>query len=272
MRIISKHKDFYDYLQYQYGQDLNIYWKRDFLIPFPEDKIFTSFLYQGDVSSSKEQEYICIYNLNLHDLGRRSYYQYRYLGVSDYMECLSFSWRYEPKPDYKVFYVYISILGKVYPLIRLMDRNKKTIFFKTLDYETIQKVPSKVFQYPKKLTEDNFNSTLEEFKSLQSDILINIHRKYRTPIFLYTFSPETDYKDQYPSEKIYIRRRYPLLTDFQGLVNEIGSPEDLYKGIYNFFIELKSNKDIEPPVELNNKEKIVKAGFDLKQSFRHRKD
>lgn len=37
MHIISKFKDFYDYLQYSYGQDDNVYWYRDYLFPGKPD-------------------------------------------------------------------------------------------------------------------------------------------------------------------------------------------------------------------------------------------
>ena len=32
MHIVSKFKDFYDYLQYSFGQDDNIYWDRDVIL------------------------------------------------------------------------------------------------------------------------------------------------------------------------------------------------------------------------------------------------
>jgi hypothetical protein len=34
---------------------------------------------------------------------------------------------------------------------------------------------------------------------------------------------------------------------------------------------MKESPDIKPPVEIHDKDKITGHGFDLKQSFRHRK-
>ena len=268
MKIVSKYKDFYDYLQFQYGQDLNIYWKRDDIIPLENDEIYTTFS-PDEVSSGQPHKFIVFENKKLYEFGKLTFYQVKYAGIDNFMRYLSPYYIYNPKWKYHFYYVYISILGNTYPIIRLINKEKKTILFKLFTYEVFSKLPSGLYEYQNDVTEDNFNSILESFKSRQKEELLLIHRKYNAPIFLYTFIPVMGMK--YPQSVIYLRCETPLLIDYQGLVNELGNPEDLYKSIYNFFIEQKNNKDIDPPVELNNKEKIVKAGFDLKQSFRHRK-
>lgn len=50
--------------------------------------------------------------------------------------------------------------------------------------------------------------------------------------------------------------------------SKIKSPLDMFLDMSAFISKSKSQ---EPPVTLDNTEKIVKSGFDLKQSFRHRK-
>lgn len=50
------------------------------------------------------------------------------------------------------------------------------------------------------------------------------------------------------------------------------SPEQMYQDISYFMANtININPDIRPPVEVEDKYKIVGAGFDLKQSFRHRR-
>lgn len=58
------------------------------------------------------------------------------------------------------------------------------------------------------------------------------------------------------------------LSDTIGLLSLYRS-EQLYKSLYNFFIECNENMDLEPPVEVGNTSKINKYGFDTKTSFRH---
>jgi hypothetical protein len=49
------------------------------------------------------------------------------------------------------------------------------------------------------------------------------------------------------------------------------SPQQMYQDLAMFMgNRMKDTPDVQPPVELNNRQKIVKAGFDLIQSFRHR--
>jgi len=50
--------------------------------------------------------------------------------------------------------------------------------------------------------------------------------------------------------------------------SKIKSPLDMFLDMSAFISKSKSQ---EPPVTLDNNEKIVKSGFDLKQSFRHRR-
>lgn len=51
------------------------------------------------------------------------------------------------------------------------------------------------------------------------------------------------------------------------------SPEQMYQNLAMFVGNtMRVPPDTAPPVEVSNREKILKAGFDLRQSFRHRKN
>lgn len=66
---------------------------------------------------------------------------------------------------------------------------------------------------------------------------------------------------------IYVDSAIPILKDYK--VAALASAEDMWKSIYTTITNtLRDNPDKKPPVELNDKDKIVKAGFDLKTSFR----
>ena len=68
-----------------------------------------------------------------------------------------------------------------------------------------------------------------------------------------------------------IEKRTPRLGDIDGLVAKLGI-EQTYQNIsYALVNQLRDSPDLAPPVAIDDKYKIVAAGFDLKQSFRHRK-
>lgn len=87
--------------------------------------------------------------------------------------------------------------------------------------------------------------------------LIEFHRKIQAAVFTYT---ERGVDEQIP---ILADLGFPKLID----------PYSLYQDL-SYFVGnlLHESPDMKPPVEVSNADKIHAAGFDLKQSFRHRKD
>ncbi len=62
----------------------------------------------------------------------------------------------------------------------------------------------------------------------------------------------------------------PILKDIG--FNHVQSPEQTYQDISYYMANvLRENPDVVPPVKIADKDRIVQHGFDLKQSFRHRK-
>jgi hypothetical protein len=70
--------------------------------------------------------------------------------------------------------------------------------------------------------------------------------------------------------QVHISPQCPILGEI-GLAKII-SAEQMYQDL-SYFVGNRMHKspDIEPPVELSNRQRIIKAGFDLVKSFRHRK-
>ena len=63
----------------------------------------------------------------------------------------------------------------------------------------------------------------------------------------------------------------PILGDIINFVS-LYSAEQIYQDISYFMMnQINGSPDIDPPVDIDNKGKILSHGFDLKQSFRHRK-
>jgi hypothetical protein len=87
---------------------------------------------------------------------------------------------------------------------------------------------------------------------------IDLHKKLQEPILFIEYINH---------EKIILTDNI-LLKNIKGLAEKY-PPELIYQQISQF-ISYHFNTN-EPPLELNDKEKIIKSGFDLKKSFRHRK-
>lgn len=95
-----------------------------------------------------------------------------------------------------------------------------------------------------------------------SKTLLEYTRLIRQPVF----EVEWDFWER----RWYAAENIPILTDY-GFPAKI-SPDKMYQDISYFMSNLiNENPDTKPPVEVEDKYKIVGAGFDLKQSFRHRR-
>lgn len=65
-----------------------------------------------------------------------------------------------------------------------------------------------------------------------------------------------------------VQEQVPVMKNFG--IASVCSPEDMWQNIYYTFTNIiRRNPDKEPPVEIANDDRIQKAGFDLKTSFRH---
>jgi hypothetical protein len=89
------------------------------------------------------------------------------------------------------------------------------------------------------------------------------HELVDSPIFIIQ---GMDYQRKKNNYVVGFKKETVLLGDIG--FSKIKSPLDMFLEMSTFISKSKSQ---EPPVTLDNNEKIVKSGFDLKQSFRHRK-
>ena len=73
-----------------------------------------------------------------------------------------------------------------------------------------------------------------------------------------------------PTTRIIIDKNIPILQEYG--VNNYIQPEQLYQDIaYYVSNKMVTSPDLEVHDNMSDKEKIAQHGFDLKQSFRHRK-
>ena len=100
----------------------------------------------------------------------------------------------------------------------------------------------------------------------ESPKLIEIHKFLKTPVFTWDGYGFGDY-DVIDNQTRY---RIPKLADYG--IPSVLPPETIYTRLEYFLVNvMKDAPDSKPPVEIIDKYKITGHGFDLKQSFRHRK-
>ena len=90
---------------------------------------------------------------------------------------------------------------------------------------------------------------------------IEVSRAIKAPVFTYHY---------HANDRVAIEENVPVLADL-GLPALV-SPEQMYQDIAYFLGNtINESPDMMPPTKMTDKEKIVAAGFDVVQSFRHRK-
>ena len=257
MKIISRERDYYDYLSKIYGEDEKVVLKREF-DKHGEEWFFNGLIYSHQIASrenSNFEEIIVNQNISAeYSSGRGSY--------------LSMIMRNrDRKRISRVFFILVG--EKVYARFSVEeDEKKETTMFDLSSEEGIhdfvEKLLSKdvVYGFIKK----NFENELKIFTGSGEgkDLRLKLMKARNSPIIAIS---DIKRKDVATCFTVF---NYDFLLKDYG-INEFISPDDIYTHLVNF-ISFEMNAGLnEPPVEVTNTDKIVKAGFDLKKSFRHRK-
>lgn len=168
------------------------------------------------------------------------------------------------RTDYTVF---LLVAGEfLFPMVR-MDRRTKDVLGETVtvtEHRHLDKamlywisnnfVGKRTSSY---YTPDYYWNILQENLSSLRRQLPQLMRECGAPVFLI----------QHAGGKVNVSEQAPVLKDLgvPALVPAAEMWQNIYATLTNV---LRSNPDKEPPVEICDKDKIVKAGFDLKTSFR----
>lgn len=106
-----------------------------------------------------------------------------------------------------------------------------------------------------------FEVMASRYVGFECPALLELHKKLNVPIFCISgFSMH--------SKEIQIEYNIPILQTY-GFASLV-APQQMYQDISYFLANtIHGSPDIDVPVQLNNKEQIIKAGFDVKTSFRH---
>ena len=236
MRIISKFKDYYDHVGHSYGlADPKVLYNRGPVGRYIAAKKIGSIV---TPASFEDIPFSAIEGL---------------AGKSvDYMALPNFTqdiennqyWYYNPP-------FILCVAGRTFPVITLKE-NKQSVVFD-------------IDKHEKFIIRNKTNKNYDfKYHFVQSDTVIYISKTIGHPVFMIKNTGWSNYT--------IIDAKVPILSDY-GLAN-IYQPEQLYQDLEYFILNtMQGSPDIMPEGKppQTNEEKITGHGFDLKQSFRHRK-
>lgn len=166
--------------------------------------------------------------------------------------------RYSSRTEQQLDCLYLIVTGKAYLLTRKasIDNKNSINTYKVRSPEEKQNIPA--WRQPR------FGVELGK----EYEFLIEISRKIQAPVFVIE-KVTWNYGSYRLNGEVIICEQCPILGSV-GMPSLI-DPYQMYQDISMFVgNQLKVPTDTQPPVQLSNKQKILKAGFDLVKSFRHR--
>lgn len=195
----------------------------------------------------------------------------------------------EPLPDDKLVVTVNSRVSFYGPNLNEIKTDVKFLVVNGLVYTLVATTDDKGLRGPYKLfTEKNFGSEIqglmikyrygyqsekiikwEKYFGVEEPLATAISQSIQTPVFIVE-SFDYDWSVRSPTTKIIIDKNIPILQEYG--INHYIQPEQLYQDIaYYVSNKMVTSPDLEVHDNMTDKEKIVQHGFDLKQSFRHRK-
>ena len=154
---------------------------------------------------------------------------------------------------------WLAVMGKYYLMVSYVDRNMSMNPWRILDPVEHQKL------YENLTSKKSFDETKggDYWLGSPDDKLLELTRKVGTPVFIFSATNLLE-------NTILVEPEIPILRDID--FQKFFSPEQFYQELAYFMGNtMHVSPDLSPPSKSTDKEKIQQHGFDLKQSFRHRK-
>lgn len=171
-------------------------------------------------------------------------------------------WGELPEPNHRGYFNrndwwefrYLIVVGRAYLLAR------PNTFLYNGDINSFQITdPPQDRKYSTYWRRDSFEFGVEH------EFLVELSRAVKHPVFVIN---KLEWRKQ-GKTLVHVDGQCPVLGRM-GMAKRI-DPYQMYQELAMFVgNKMRETPDTKPPVELDNKQKIVKAGFDLKKSFRHR--
>ena len=154
---------------------------------------------------------------------------------------------------------WLAVMGKYYLMVSYVDHNMCMNPWRILDPVEHQKL------YENLTSKRFFGETKggDYWVGSPDDKLLELTRKVGAPVFIFS---ATNLREN----TILVEPEIPILRDID--FQKFFSPEQFYQELAYFMGNtMHVSPDLSPPSKSTDKEKIQQHGFDLKQSFRHRK-
>lgn len=246
MIIVSKFKDYYDHISHQYGGgDPKVVYDRR-----PHAGAISEYKVRGKVYDRHEQSFFYVRPtyLPLFETPSRHWtdpsepHRSKFLQESDRWET---SW--------------ISVAGTIYPVV---GRRHSTTMLST-DPED-QAIPPAVVYPGHPLWERLRPANQRSLQPYPDNAMIEVHRLANMPVLMITSLHMGD------RNQLAVECKVPILREY-GFAS-IVDPGIIWQTIAYFVGNvMHENPDMMPRTEMTDKEKLLAAGFDARQSFRHRK-
>lgn len=245
MKIQSPFKDYYDFVEHLYGSDPKITYVRDKLV---KDKL-----------PVKQQK--------LRFVGWNANYNPDHLTVtaplriSDLPNNIS---RKDQETDYD--FKWLVITGRYYLLVttrrRIDDSYPYQYSYDTSVFDENKHADIAGSLYGRFFYE---RQTKSHYLARHDPALDELSKKIGHPVYIINGVHRWKSDDN-----ISIDAKVPILKDL-GIASLI-DPNTLFQEIYTYMMNvIRESPDLAPPVQVSDKDRLVQHGFDLKQSFRHRK-
>lgn len=164
-----------------------------------------------------------------------------------------------PYADNYVTFRWLAVCGKYYLLTRNITPHTVMLPWRILnerEHSETWKCLTKRVWHRQKLTPGTY--WVDDFQ----EELVELSRKVNAPVFTFNSSRT--------SNDITVDSEIPVLSKFD--FHRYYSAEQLYQNLSYFMgNQIKESPDLAPKTNMTDKEKITQHGFDIKQSFRHRK-
>jgi hypothetical protein len=164
-------------------------------------------------------------------------------------------------PDRTTYALELLVAGElVFPMVRMTTRHSDpyellggawdTVAYRHLDPPTLFWMQGSYRYDGEAKVWKKFQESLASYRPKLREAIV----KLNAPVYLYT--------------ALGVEPRVPILSEFD--IPSRVRPEDMWQNIYSCHTNLlRKNPDKAVPVQLADKDRIVKAGFDLKTSFRN---
>lgn len=111
------------------------------------------------------------------------------------------------------------------------------------------------------LPEFSLDALFKKIHGVENENVVELSKALKAPVFMFTRPYSYTFE---------VSKHVPSLASMG--MQAVVDPQSMYRDL-EFFINnvLRDSPDLAPPVQVSDKDRVVQHGFDLKQSFRHRK-